>query len=67
MEYKIIQIIPAPKNMYSVYQDLTEEIKCKIICLALVEYKDGGREVVPMDITDDGVISILSDGLKYVC
>jgi hypothetical protein len=55
MNYKILQIMPAPSNMYSVYEEIEEDIKCPIVCLALVEYEDGGREIISMD-TCDGLI-----------
>lgn len=67
MEYKIIQILNAPNDMYSVYEDKQEELKCKIICLALIEYNDGEREVVPMDVSSDGTISVIADNFKCIC
>lgn len=67
MDYKIVQIIAAPDNIYSVYKDRDEEFKCKIVCLALIEYENGEREIVPMDMTDDGLINKVSDNLKYIC
>ena len=67
MEYKIVQIIPAPGNMNSVYKHNfeTEEFRCKVVCLALIEYDDGEREIVPMDMTEgDGLIDKIGDGFK---
>lgn len=67
MDYKIVQIIPAPDNIYGVYKDETEEFECKIVCLALIEYPDGEREVVPMDITEgDGLIDRVGNGFKGI-
>ena len=67
MDYKIIQIIPAPSNMFSVYKDPIEEFKCKVVCLALIQYTDGETEVIPLDISDgDAIISELSSGLKCI-
>ena len=67
MDYKIVQIIPAPNNMCAVYKDETEEFECKIVCLALIEYPDGEREIVPMDIAEgDGIINRTSNGFKCI-
>ena len=69
MDYKIIHIIPAPKNMFSVYRDICEieDIKNKIVCLALLEYDDGEREIVPYDISDgDGIIDRLASNLQCI-
>ncbi|WP_280524736.1 hypothetical protein [Staphylococcus chromogenes] len=35
MEEKYIQIIPAPNNLYAIYEDAGEEIESKIIMFAL--------------------------------
>lgn len=57
-DYKIIQIISAPQGMKSKYKCADEDIICSVVCLALVEYEDGEREILAMDITDgDGLIS----------
>lgn len=67
MDYKIVQIIPAPNNMCAIYRDETEIIKNKIVCLALIQYKDGETEVVLMDMTDgDGEISKIGPDLKFI-
>jgi len=67
MDYKIMQIIPAPGTMYSVYKDKNEVFKNKIMCLALIEYDDGEREIVPMDITEgDGLISKIGNDIKCI-
>lgn len=52
MEDKIIQIIPAPTNLRTVYQDEGEEIISKVLCIAL---RDNG-EVSLIDISSDGLI-----------
>lgn len=52
MDEKIIQIIPAPANMAVVWRDSDEQRNAKVVCLALVEDKDGARAVKPM-ITHD--------------
>ncbi len=52
MDDKIIQIMPAPDNLYAVYDDDGEELKTKIVCLALTN--DG--DVFMMDSDDDGII-----------
>ena len=67
MDYRIVQIIPAPNNMRAIYKDETEIIKNKIVCLALIQYKDGETEVVLMDMTDgDGEISKIGPDLKFI-
>jgi len=68
MDYKIVQIIPAPSNMYALYEAKTiDQIKNKVVCLALIEYDDGEREVIPMDITSgDGLIDKIGDDLKSI-
>jgi hypothetical protein len=68
MDYKIVQIIPAPNNMFSVYKNPIEEFKCKVVCLALIEYDDGEREIVSMDITDgDAEISKVGQDSSFKC
>lgn len=37
MGKKIIQLIPAPENLYALYEDGEEPIQDKIVCLALVD------------------------------
>lgn len=62
IEEKIIQIIPAPENMYAEYKDEDngDIFHMRIVCLGLTNL----GEVVLMDITDgDGVIDIVSDNL----
>ena len=67
MDYKIVQIISAPDNMHAVYSGHEDEIKNKVVCFALIEYDDGEREVVPMDITEgDGLIDKIGSDLKGI-
>ncbi|GMG96833.1 hypothetical protein [Tepidimicrobium xylanilyticum] len=62
MDYKIIQIIPVNKEMYAVYKNDVERL---IVGLALIEYKNGSRYVVPLDITDrDGIIKPIKGFIK---
>ncbi|MBU3107159.1 hypothetical protein [Clostridium gasigenes] len=65
-DYKIIQIVPNNKELYSKYKDDGGGFTTPIVCFALVEDNDGNREVVPMDITDDGLINIVSDNLEGI-
>ena len=56
---KILQIIPAPADMKVWYkdQDSGHVFSCPIVCLALVEDRDGRRYIQPMDMTlRDGII-----------
>ena len=67
MDYKILQIMPAPDNMHTVYEDKGDKFKNKVVCLALIEYDDGEREVVPMDITTgDGLIGRIGSDFKVI-
>lgn len=50
MDEKIIQISPAPANMVVAWRDSNEQRNAKVVCLALVEDKDGARAVKPMVI-----------------
>ncbi|MCR1952632.1 MULTISPECIES: hypothetical protein [Clostridium] len=56
-DYEIIQIISNSKDIYSEYSN--EEngyFTLPIVCFALVEYNDGSRKVIPMDMDVDGTI-----------
>lgn len=71
MEDKIIQIIPAPADMWAVHQgnDGTENYECwsRIVCLALVEDVDDDRYrcVRPMTLTEgDGMVDFIDES-KY--
>lgn len=61
--YTIVQIIPAQQNLVAVFEaekdDPLGDILCDVICLALVEFEDGSREIM-------SVISWESDGFKLV-
>jgi len=54
---KILQIIPAPSDMWVQNRDGDEYYYTRVVCLALVEWPDGDRTVEIMDISDgDGAI-----------
>ena len=59
---KIIQIIPAPADLWSVHRGIEEgreyESWSRIVCLALVEDDNGDRyrSVLPMSLTVDGLV-----------
>ncbi|GAA0822202.1 hypothetical protein [Clostridium tertium] len=56
-DYKIIQIIPNTKEVYSEYiSEKNGDFTLPIVCFALVEYDDGSRKVIPMDIDVDGTV-----------
>lgn len=64
MPSKIIQIIPAPPNMWARWEPTEEgeqEEHSPIVCLALMEDEDGFRWVAPMDICEGGEICDVSD------
>lgn len=58
MDEKIIQISPAPANMAVAWRDSNEQRNAKVVCLALVEDKDGGRAVKPMAIYNANEIQL---------
>ena len=60
-ELFIKQIIPAPDNLYVVYEDDEGEFESKVMCLALTSFD----EVVMMDSDDIGQIQI-AEGIKRV-
>ncbi|GAA0860178.1 hypothetical protein GCM10008916_25360 [Clostridium nitritogenes] len=65
-EDKIIQIIPATKNMYAVYKDGDSTFRVPIVCYALVEgnigsTKESIRGVEPMVMGQDGIVDFVSD------
>ncbi|EGQ4177183.1 pathogenicity island protein [Staphylococcus pseudintermedius] len=47
MSDKYVQIMPAPSNLYAIYDDDGEELESKIIMFALRE--DGDIEMLDMD------------------
>lgn len=60
MPSKIIQIIPAPPNMWARWkptENVEKEDYSPIVCLALMEGEDGGTWVTPMSIGEDGGIN----------
>lgn len=57
MENKIIQIIPAPTNLFVSYKDTEgrheeDRIESPVLCLALTK----GGEILLMDLGGDGVV-----------
>jgi len=68
-EYKIIQIIPNNKELYAKYKDdecTKGFLTSQIVCFALIECKDGERDVIPMDICGDGCICYPRDASNFV-
>lgn len=59
MSQKILQIIPAPPDMWTMYKD--ECFLCKASCLALVEDNAGNRSVRVMDMSKEHGVIGLSD------
>lgn len=49
---KIIQIISPPADMWAWYRDECTKyvFSRRVVCMALVENRRGGRRVIPMDI-----------------
>ena len=62
MDEKIIQIIPAPANLMYSYDG--EEAK-HVVCLALVEFKDGDREIRAMGLTNYEIIEDVGGAAIY--
>ena len=62
MDEKIIQIIPAPANLMYSYDG--EEAK-HVVCLALVEFKDGDREIRAMGLTNYEIIEDVGRAAIY--
>ena len=63
-ESRIIQIIPAPADMWvkGTDSETGETFHTRVICLALMEDTDGFRYVRAMDITEgDGYIEPISE------
>lgn len=67
MDEKIIQISPAPAGMVVAWLSGGEQKNTKVVCLALVEDKDGGRAVKPMAIYNANEIQLAPDtvSLRY--
>lgn len=51
MPEKIIQIMPAPDNLYVIYEHQGDRWESKIVCFALWDNSD----ITMMEIDDDGV------------
>ncbi|SHH87055.1 hypothetical protein SAMN02746098_01625 [Desulfosporosinus lacus DSM 15449] len=51
MKGKVIQIMPAPSNLYATY-NMTKEEHLNVLCLALTDQ----GEILVMDMDDDGFI-----------
>ena len=63
---KIIQIIPAPSDLLLRYkQDDGEMERWKPLCIALVEYGDGGTEIKLVDVDTVGYIDFADDADIY--
>ncbi len=61
MDETILQIIPAPADMWVKCSDGQDHFYIRVVCLALVETADGYRSVKLMDVTDgDGQIDFLA-------
>lgn len=68
MQSKIIQIIPAPPNMWARWKPTEkgeQEEYSPIVCLALMEDKDGCTYVSPMSIAEDGEINDVMDFCNF--
>ena len=56
---KIVQIIPAPNNLYARYKETDgEQFLDKVVCLALIEDEDGYRYVAPMIVMDESITDV---------
>ena len=63
-KYKIISIIPAD-GWYAIYkQEDGSLLRVRVICLALIEYKDGERDVQALDYSD-GCASLCQDAENF--
>lgn len=64
---KILQIIPAPQGLQATFHEDTPEegddgvYTFPVVCLALVEDPHGDRDVIPMDMSQDGYITLIND------
>lgn len=69
MEYgKIIQIIPAPPDMWAWYKDLTAGYMFpnRVVCMALVENSMGCRTVRPMAIGQTDLYADIVEDVGFV-
>ena len=72
IDYKILQIIPAPSGMTAEYRYVDEDGKrldetytLPVCCLALIEYSNGEQDVMPVCFYDNSDTTI-GDYLKGV-
>lgn len=67
MGAKILQIIPVSGNLkiQAHYKDEGEEFNCPVVCMALIQYIDGSREVVCLDIDNSGVVDVAGTDILY--
>ena len=67
MNEKILQIIPAPADMWATYEDENGEAKRdRVACLALIESEDGFRDIYPMVQIDPGCFDPVTDVSNFV-
>jgi len=65
MEEKIIQIIPAPDNIYALYKDDDDPenpMEIKVVCFALTDQGD----VLPMDMDNNGVVGEVQEVTNFI-
>ena len=60
--YTILQIIPVNHKMVAVHETYSEDI----VCLALIEFDTGVREIVPVQCGTDGLFMISNTCKGYV-
>ena len=67
MEARIIQIIPVSGNIRieARYEDDDGDFTCPVVCMALIEYRDGSREVVCLDVDNAGEVDIAISDISY--
>ena len=68
MNEKILQIIPAPADMWATYEDeQTGKIsRDRVACLALIGSEDGFRDIYPMVQIDPGCFDPVTDVSNFV-
>lgn len=64
-DLKIIQLIPAPASMYVVFKEGSERFKNKIVALALVEDKEGKRDIKAIDCDSSGEFGFVDYDLSF--
>ncbi len=60
--YTILQIIPVNHKMVAVHETYSEDI----VCLALIEFDTGVRDIVPVQCGIDGIFMIANTCKGYV-